>query len=178
MAQVRLTTQGSAKVMSEFNKVMRNVSDATPAFKEMAVKYGAHQEVWFKTKGGGTWAPLQPKYRRWKNRRFPGRGILYGPNRKATKSRPPHQGGVMKKQATRKYAGKFGIENINPKGLEVGVNTTLFPYAEKHHYGKGRMPERKVFRPIDPSLASEFTTILADHIARGTVTMKTKKGRR
>lgn len=123
---------GSENVIAMLGSVRRLSADPiTPARAELAAWFRAFERRQFASEGAagasGRWRPLSERYRRWKERRYPGTEIL------------ERTGRLM-----RSLVGRTGdtIETSSVRLLRLG---TSVPYARFHQLGEGS-PRRA---PID-----------------------------
>ena len=136
MVRLQIGLAGDQQIDRELLRFTDNIKDLRPAFQRIADQLAEAMRQHFATEGGfgaasrwsgGHWAPLSPKYRLWKEKRYPGQPILVltGALRRDLTSRP------------------FGVERIGTQSMEVGTD---IPYATYHQHGTPKMPMRK---PMD-----------------------------
>jgi phage gpG-like protein len=141
--RITLDFAGENQLDRELARVKGRVEDASPAFDIMA-DYAARELLKnFTTQGGhasGRWAPLSPRYARWKAKRYPGAPILV-------------RTGAMRRELTRR---PFGVEKIGPRSMTIGTART---YAPPHQTGNPakNLPRRRPF---------EFTDTARKHLAK------------
>ena len=104
----------------------------------------------FASQGRGGWAQLSPAYARWKERNFPGKGILELTGaylRAATQVGAPHN-----------------LVEVGPDHLTYGVEGLDYPVF--HESGTDRLPARPVFDLLaeDEDLSSNVKEALSEHI--------------
>ncbi len=74
--KLMLELLGQQIVIEEFRAMQSRVSDLRPVWRIIARDLMKFEETVFTTRGqalGAPWAPLSPRYARWKERRYPGR---------------------------------------------------------------------------------------------------------
>jgi len=97
--------------------------DMRPAWDELEKRFTEWEEDWFASEGNGTWAPLSPSYRAWKEKHFPGEPIL-------------HREGILERSVT-----KPAIAVKEPTYAIFGTDD---PVAGFHQRGGGHLPVRRV----------------------------------
>lgn len=126
-----------------------NLKDATPAFEAMAAyQTNVVNLRQFNARGTvetGKWAPLSPRYGKWKAKVKPGRPLMVF-------------SGDLKQTMTVK--GK-GIYIVRSNSMTVG---TAIPYAKYHQKGTTHMPARKLIGQPRKADTREFGKILQRHI--------------
>ncbi|MDQ2737385.1 MAG: phage virion morphogenesis protein [Actinomycetota bacterium] len=127
---LEVTVDGDTQLQRTLTRFAGRVQDVSPAFAKIADTIATGEEQQFTTEGrygSGGWAALSPKYRAWKERRYPGMPILV-------------RTGALRASLTQR---PFGVEHIGP--LEMTIGTAL-PYSRFHQQGTARMPQR---RPLE-----------------------------
>lgn len=115
-------------VTLNLTRFQQRVEDATPAMREVVrqVKSGRNTDMF---RNGGPpskrWKPLDPGYRAWKARHYPGAGTLV-------------RTGRLRDSLT--VAGQ-GVETAGPRSATIG---TRVPYAKYHQRGTRSMPARPI----------------------------------
>jgi phage gpG-like protein len=104
--------------------------DYRPAWDVLAERFRRMEVRQFRSEGrygSGGWAPLNPRYRAWKARRYPGKTILRRTDElfRSLTERP------------------FGVEVLERHVMVVGSDVD---YGEHHQRGTPRMPQR---RPVE-----------------------------
>lgn len=127
---IRFAFYGDAQLERTIDRHLDAVDDARPVWEELADSFVRAERRQFASEGkyaSGGWAPLSPKYARWKARHYPGKPIL-------------ELTGDLKKSLTER---PLGIEVILPRRMVIG---STIPYGEHHQHGGGTLPRR---RPIE-----------------------------
>lgn len=101
-----------------------------------------HMGEWMDDQGRGTWAPLSPRYARWKQANYPGRRLMV---LEGTLSESLHG------------QGEFAVTRITERGAEWG---TRVPYARAHHLGykEGNLPARPLMQ-LNDELRKDVLTV-------------------
>jgi len=130
--------------------VYRRIEDLTPAWQRMLPAIRNYIDRRIAT--GGThhsmppFAPLSPRYARYKARRYPGAPILVRSGRlRSALTQPDHPD---------------AIADIQPDRLTFG---TRVPYALYHQLGTQRMPARPPIK-LSKTLQTELLTILRNYL--------------
>lgn len=89
----------------------------------------------------GVWAPLSPKYAAWKERKFPGKGIL----------------------TLHGYLHDFIAWQADTDGVAIGSNRI---YAATQQFGRGNIPPRPFLLRSDNTLADEDRDMILDKANR------------
>lgn len=158
MVQVGFRTQGTDGVLADLTRFRVNLTQAKPAFEEMAKVVVAAQTEQFKTEGrhyGNGWARLSPRYKQFKNRARPGKKILVFD-------------GDLKRSAAPQKASGFDIHRITNKGMEVGISYAQTPNAEHHQEGTDNMPARIIMGSPTRNDQKAMTKAIHKHIMGGT----------
>jgi len=109
-------------------------NDLRPAWQEIYKYLLSVESSQFNSegqRGGARWKPLSEKYRRWKEIRYPGKGIL-------------ELTGQLKKSLS--GAGKGHRKLLSPRFMVFG---TMTPYAIYHQVGTSKMPIRNPVKLTD-----------------------------
>jgi phage gpG-like protein len=147
---IRITVDVAA-AQAMLGGVADGVDDLRPAFERMHEIFVRMVSEQFATQGGrtGAWAPLTPRYRAWKARRYPGRPILVRTMRMVTSRR--HVTGETVYEVTPTYA-TFG---------------TRVPYARFHQFGTSRMVvARPILTTADARDMADIVDIVLAHLLR------------
>jgi phage gpG-like protein len=158
MATVSFHMTGTKEVTHDLTRFRQNVTRAKPVFAAMAEHVAGMQRDQFQTEGrhyGPGWATLDPKYRKWKEKRRPGRKILVF-------------NGDLKDAAAPTTARGFDIYRVSDKGMEVGVSYTQTPHAKFHQEGTAKMRPRTIMARPTKADQKALTKILHTHIVKGT----------
>lgn len=126
--------------------------DMTPAWEEVTELVRQFEMARFATQGGSgraRWAPLSPRYARWKHRHHPGKPILV------------LSGALRRDLTTRPY----GVERMEHDRLTLVL--TDLPYATYHQTGTRTMPQRKVLDLTRPQWDT-IGKVLQRHIVEST----------
>ena len=134
----------------QFDRIFKDVAnllaDFTPVFNEVAEEFYKEEKQIFERKGdlgrgeGGKWADLSDKYKKWKERKHPGKKIL-------------ELTGKLKKSLTEKNA-EGNVNKITPFSMEIGSDLKTkktkqgveYCLARLHQNGTFKMPKRPVMR--------------------------------
>ncbi len=148
MSRLYIELDGDVQLDRDLARHMAWILDNSPAFDHMADVLFTSETKQFQTEGkfaSGGWAPLSPRYARWKAKHYPGRGILERTRR-------------LKRSLTRR---PFGIERIRANEMEIGTDV---PYATYHQHGGTNLPQR---RPLElrEATRNQMVKILQRHIA-------------
>jgi len=129
VVRLQIGLAGDQQLNRELLRFTGNLKDLRPAFARIADELAEATRIHFATEGGpeGHWAPLSPKYRLWKEKRYPGQPILV-------------RTGALRTDLTQR---PFGVERITASSMDVG---TEIPYAAFHQHGTPKMPRR---RPLE-----------------------------
>jgi phage gpG-like protein len=121
---------GGEKVDVALSRFGDAVRDMRPFWIEaFAPQFYKDQVSNFESEGGyvGKWAPLSPGYARYKQMVRPGRPIMvFNGDLRASLTSGRHRGSVFQPLQ---------------QSLKIG---TSIPYAPKHHFGDGRLPQRRL----------------------------------
>jgi len=130
--------------------VYERANDLTPAWQRMLPALRDYIDRRIAT--GGThhnmppFAPLSPRYARWKSRRYPGAPILVRSGRlRDSLTNPNHPD---------------AIATVTPQSLTYG---TSVPYAAYHQLGTQRMPARPPIK-LSRTLQTHLLTILRNYL--------------
>jgi hypothetical protein len=143
---------GDQQVERTLDRWEANVIDATPAWDAIVDDFVKIERAQFRTegrRGSGGWAPLSPRYARWKATHYPGKPILQ------------REGDLVGSLTER----PLGIEVILPHYLAMGSDVEHGEYHQAPKPGS-HVPRR---RPIDLTEADRrrWVKILQRHIVHG-----------
>lgn len=150
--RITLDLGGDVQLDRQLARYLNRVVEAEPAFQAMADYVGKELLKNFISQGryaSGGWAPLSPKYAKWKAKRYPGAPILV-------------RTGQLRRDLTRR---PFGVERITDSVMEIGTD---LPYAEYHQTGGRHLPRRRPFELTDTA-RKELVKIMQRWIARGEI---------
>lgn len=153
MLEIHVKTGRVEALTVGFGQTRAILMDWRPAFREMHKAWVNYEEQVFASEGAaglGKWAPLSPRYARWKALAFPGKGIL-------TRT------GRMRELAKR-------LRHISATRAAFGPGSDV-PYAIFHVRGTRRMPRRDFFTP-SRSLIATMREIARRHIVKARQAMK------
>ena len=145
MTAFRLTMRGRGSVMARIQGLAERAADASPAFEAVGSEWLAEFRDMFHSEGssaGHPWEPLQVDYAVWKEEHFPGQTILRRTDRLYDSLTEP--------------GGPDNIFEVGPNSVRVG---TTVPYADYHHEGTPKMPQRSL------AVGPEFRQIAAEMVA-------------
>lgn len=137
MIEIAASTYGDAQRMaSMIEGASRAASDISPAMPAIVARFHVQMDRRFRYQGqggpSGPWTqhPLSPAYRAWKQRKFPGKGLL-------------ELTGALRTSLT-----TFGEGSVTEYGPNSVFISSSVEYAPFHQTGTGTMPRRP---PIEPS---------------------------
>lgn len=157
MFSITAEIQGVKETKTILGNIERNLSDLTPAWREIELNFFDMLSSQFASEGGqNKWKPLSARYAAWKSKVAPGMPImqLYG------KLKPSLTGrGAGNVSIITPYTATFGTSVANSKG---------FQYPIVHQTGSlsGKIPQRKII-DVTPARAANWGNILEHHIMRG-----------
>jgi phage gpG-like protein len=142
---------GGAATAAGLAAIANQVRDLRPFWREVfAPLYFAGVQDLFNTGGrvrgiggrfaGGAWARLSPGYALWKQKAYPGQGILQRTGRLQESLR--WSGTTV---------GREGLFDASPTAVVVG---TRVPYGAFHQSGTRRMPARPFLPTPDPAIVA------------------------
>lgn len=159
---ISLEIKGKEKVLAAIGAFRMTVQDLRPFWRDVfAPKYfDAVQDV-FTMEGQrrgptgrfahGAWAPLSPRYKAWKDKHYPDKGIL-------------ERTGALRDSLTWNHGalGEGGIFDAQPLFAIVGTDV---PYARAHQRGVSdrNLPARPFLDPPDPRV---FRPLLQSWLVR------------
>lgn len=144
-------TPGGDVFQRRFTRFVSELTDLAPLLHEIVDHLHDVFREQFRTEGastGSVWAPLSESYRRWKVRRYPGRGVLV-------------RTGRLYSSLTR-AGGTDAIRKVTARRMEFG---TAVPYARFHQTGTRRMPARPIVRLSDANKA-DLTRMVHRYLVR------------
>lgn len=147
--RIRFAFYGDVQLDRTIQRSLDAVDDASPAWEVLADSFGRAERRQFASEGAygsGGWAPLSPRYARWKARAYPGQPILV-------------RTGELRESLTRR---PFGVEVIRPRFAIFGSDVD---YGRFHQRGDG-LPQR---RPVElpESLRRRWVKIIQRFIVTG-----------
>lgn len=130
-----ISVDGTEKASRGFKNLSSLVRDFRPVWPEIHMYFLRATLEEFDAqgaRGGTTWKPLSPRYKTWKEKKYPGKPIL-----------------VLTERLRRSFsvAGRKGVDQIyeeNPLSLTMG---TAIYYARYHQRGTKRMAARPIIQP-------------------------------
>ena len=148
--QIRIQTQPDLDTFSHSIKQLGNNLTDGFDWESLAPLIAEAADNIFASEGRGAWPQLSPAYARWKERNFPGKGIL-------------DLTGAYISAATQIGAPHNLIE-VGPDHLTYGVEGLDYPIF--HESGTDRLPARPVFDLLaeDEDLSSNVKEALSEHI--------------
>ncbi len=152
MIEIRVRTTGDPRVIrAGIYDLKRAAEDLRPAWPGVIARFQAQMSRRFETEGGsgpsGRWAPLEPRYARWKARHFPGTKIL-------------ERTGATRRSLT--SAGSGAVIEKRPLSLFLGSTVPWAPYHQPD-------PKRRMFiEPTDREAAEWVAEIHRYFVAVGT----------
>ena len=130
MLGIRIELDGDVQLHRSISRFVDNIQDLSPVWGEVRDEFWEIERELFDSEGSsgasGGWAPLSPRYARWKAQHYPGARIM-------------HRHGVLEESLT--GPGSGSIVRMRPQELALGSSVR---YAGYHQRGTGRMPARKV----------------------------------
>ena len=148
--QVRIQTQPNLDTfIRNIERLSENLTDGFD-WESLAPMVAEAAADVFASQGRGGWAQLSPAYARWKERNFPGKGIL-------------DLTGAYISAATQ-IGAPHNLVEVGPDHLTYGVEGLDYPVF--HESGTDRLPARPVFDLLaeDEDLSSEVKEALSEHI--------------
>lgn len=118
-----------------FSRWADQIDDLQPAFEQITQSFYEGEERQFASQGAagsGGWKPLSSAYKKWKDRRYPGRPLLV-------------MTGALRDALTSK-SGPGAVYVIERKRLTMGTDLEV---AQYHQKGSSRMPARKPIQLTD-----------------------------
>lgn len=80
MIRFTATVEGAEVLDRSFNRITEYISDLRPVWPSVAAEFYSIMKEQFDSQGShgasGTWAPLSPAYKKWKEIHYPGKPIL------------------------------------------------------------------------------------------------------
>jgi phage gpG-like protein len=153
MPNLVIEVENEVQLNRWFDRFEGALKDLTPVWPEVTKAFYKVEEDQFNTEGQGKWAPLSPRYARWKAAHAPGRSLLVLEGR-------------LKAAAT---GGAGAIANQTPTELQLGL--TGVPYFTYHQRGTSHMPQRKVIDLTEEgkmAIMKAFHKSMIDQIRRAT----------
>lgn len=120
-----ITILGSKQVEQKLTGLANNIRNFTGVWDDILDAIYEIEESQFETEGHGKWAPLSPKYAKWKEANYPGRGLLI----------------LTEDLIESVTGGRGGVVRKTRDTLEFSTNV---PYWRFHQEGTRKMPQRKV----------------------------------
>jgi phage gpG-like protein len=160
--QFSIGMTGLDETMQRLGRLSSHLADYTPVWPGVIASIGRMEERAFAAGGGttahGRWAALEPGYKRWKDRHYPGRPILT-------------LTGDMRRSLTRRGAmGHF--EDIGRMRLEVG---TTIPYA-RFHQERGHRKWRPMIDPTKQQLVGVLAKVIQRYVFQRTRDWRSSSG--
>lgn len=151
-----------------FTRFAKDISDLTPAFREIAAGFYEGERRQFESQGGyggQAWAPLSPAYAAWKAQHYPNKGILYRTD-------------ALFHAATGDPAAGAKME-IKPMSLVLGIeaHSEVANRARYHQLGTRRMPARP-WLVVTDDMKRSWTRAIARELQAATARMATTIGSR
>lgn len=122
----RIEIFGEVQLLRTLSRFGEGVQDYTPVFHSIVERLQQGAQEQFDTQGQGAWAPLSPKYAKWKAQNYPGKPIL-------------QRTGDLLMSLTSETGHSINV--VHP--LEMRWGTDLL-YARFHQLGTRRMPQRRI----------------------------------
>lgn len=145
MIDLRLQVNGTQQVERKLHIAADHVSDFSPAFRDIKNSFIRYQRQEFATEGaygGYAFAPLTPKYAKWKAKHHPGKRIL-------------EIGGDLRKSMT------SGLQvAMSPRRMIMRSDSTI---AGFHQDGTSKMRARKMVA-VPKSEKRDWVRFLQRHI--------------
>ena len=131
MVTIAIETVGEERFIRGFNRYVADMEDFSEVFEVLGKDFWKLEEKIFDAEGTpDAFAPLSPRYKKWKDEHFPGRRIM--------ELRGRLRGALT---GTHQAASQDTIKKIGKKAAEYGAKV---PYIHRHQMGTGGMPARKV----------------------------------
>lgn len=150
--RLSFTFYGEAQLDRTLARMAEDVSDLRPVWEVLAARFAVMERRQFDSQGwyaSAGWAPLSPRYARWKAEHYPGKTIL-------------RRTDDLFNSLTRR---PFGVEVIEPKFAIFGSSVE---YGHYHQRGGPHLPRR---RPVEFPEAErrEWVKVLQRYIVTGAV---------
>lgn len=148
--EIRFTIFGEEQVARTLGRIEAAPEDARPVFEEWRTRFLRLERRQFATEGinSGGWAPLSPRYARWKAKHYPGKTILRRTD-----------------ELWRSLTVGPEVNVIEPTYMVLG---SAVEYGRYHQKGTPRMPRR---RPVELPEAErrEWVKIMQRYIVLGRI---------
>ena len=122
---LKITVEGEKQLADAFGLFGNRVRDLRPYWPQVAGRFYEHERATFDSGGFGSWAPLSPRYARYKARMFPSTAIL-------------ERTGNLRRSLTSRSTPN-SIYREAPLSLELGSTVR---YGTYHQEGGGRVKRR------------------------------------
>lgn len=138
-----------------FNKITQYLTDFSPIFNEMADEFYDSQEGVFRSEGKyddlSEWTDLTTRYRKWKEKNFPGRKKL-------------ELTGALKTSLTQR-GGYGNITQISEKEMILGsgIRVGRWNLGKLHQLGTAKMDARPPIR-LSADLKTRWTGIIRKYL--------------
>jgi len=178
---------GTGKVRARLTGIVKRMTSLKPAWYEIRDQFYSEEEAIFNAEGGAggrqRWAALSPRYKAWKEKRYPGAKILHltgagfaggfvdAGKGKKTKRRQFYR--EMRKQGLHRNSlranlttvrhGTWRVEALSLRiGSDIRVGKKQWYLARLHQEGTKKMPARPVFVVTQRQL-STWMNIIRDY---------------
>lgn len=125
-----LTIDGEEKFKAAFatlDESIRDWREVWPEIEQIYFRAQLEQFASIGSRGGAVWTPLSDSYRRWKEKKYPGRPILVLTGR------------LKRSLSVAGVGGGDQVRELEPLSLTIG---SVVPYALYHQRGTKRMVAR------------------------------------
>jgi phage gpG-like protein len=125
---ISVTVDGQKQFSGAVDAIAKGISDFRPVWPEIELAFFRLELEQFNSegsRGGSRWKPLSEKYRKWKERHYPGKPILQ------------RSGRLLRSLSV--IGGGDSIREQEPLSLTLGSRV---PYATYHQRGAGKLPQR------------------------------------
>ena len=159
----RYDLPGAQRVERDLHHTGEQIADWRPVLKKIGEDFLGYEESVFASEGAasasGAWAPLTKRYRRWKEKHYPGKTILV-------------RSGTLRRALTKRRA-KGNIHRMTTKTLTVGAALRTpngrWDLGEIHSMGRkdGSIPARPLLDPPE-SRFRKWTGMAREHLKQVT----------
>jgi phage gpG-like protein len=151
MYDLGIFMEGSKEVRAKLGVVIRDSDNLLPAFNQIARVFREAESEQFDSlgaRGGTEWPPLSTRYRKWKEKRYPGRPIL-----------------VLSGRTRESLTRRTGDSYFTADSHRMTIGTKV-PYARFHQSGTRRMPKRPIIA-LTKDDVREFGRQIQLHVMKG-----------
>jgi phage gpG-like protein len=140
---VDIRQEGASRSALHVAQLGERAANPRPAFERIAREMERNEQVYFRSRGAGKWAPLSIETEAYKAAE--GQGSV-----------PLVASGRLRDSLTR--------ARVTPHSVSIG---TEVPYARFHQYGTRRMPARPPIMPASPRLSRMARDEVSRYVVEG-----------